>query len=578
MEENILKCMKFKNQFLTNIKMISRCINLFYSTYRKELFIMILVTIITALTYMFGMIYTREFFKGIVIFKNEDFNIFFKNIVFSFLPYVTFLFIIAIKKIYFDRYYIQYILIPNFEKILKTKIQKKCSEIEIIDYEKNNINEKIHEATVCSTNIFRLVETVISYFGLILNIVLISNFIIFINIKYLFFLILILFPLILENYFKGGYITKYRLDLNLYERREKEIENCILEDSTYAEFKIYNTLDFVLKKLNKVFNEHNKKFSILNKKIYIIELISKLLIYLGKISIYLLATFDYINTNDIGNLIIVIVGVNIISKFIEEIFSLQGYIMMFSKLSVPYFEFMSLEFDKESLYNDDSVELSNLNFKYPNAKNYCLKNINLKINKGEIIAIVGKNGSGKSTLAKILLGLYKSNESGGTRLISKNSVVFQDFCKYPLDVRNNIELGSESSEDSFSIMKSMGFKSEYYEKLLGKEIGGLELSGGQWQKLAICRGIYKDSDFLVLDEPTAEIDPIFEKDIYDIFKKILSDKTGVIITHRLGSIKFSDKILILDDGEILAYDTHNNLLKNCDYYRKMWDAQKQNYL
>ena len=578
MEESILKCMKFKNQFLTNIKMISRCINLFYSTYRKELFIMISVVIITALTYMFGMIYTREFFKGIVIFKNENFNNFFKNIVFSFLPYVTFLFIIAIKKIYFDRYYIQYILIPNFEKILKTKIQKKCSEIEIIDYEKNNINEKIHEATVCSTNIFRLVETVISYFGLILNIVLISNFIIFINIKYLFFLILILFPLILENYFKVRYISKYRLDLNLYERREKEIENCILEDSTYAEFKIYNTLDFVLKKLNKVFNEHNKKFSILNKKIYLIELISKLLIYLGKISIYLLATFDYINTNDIGNLIIVIVGVNIISKFIEEIFSLQGYIMMFSKLSVPYFEFMSLEFEKEILHNDNSVELSNLKFKYPNAKNYCLKNINLKINRGEIIAIVGKNGSGKSTLAKILLGLYKPSESESNKLIAKNSVVFQDFCKYPLDVRNNIELGSESSEDSFAIMKSMGFKNEYYKKLLGKEIGGLELSGGQWQKLAICRGIYKDSDFLVLDEPTAEIDPIFEKDIYNIFKKILSGKTGVIITHRLGSIKFVDKIIILDDGEILAYNTHNNLLKNCDYYKKMWDAQKQNYL
>mgnify|MGYP000985624958 FL=1 len=578
MEESILKCMKFKNQFLTNIKMIYRCINLFYSTYRKELFIMISVVIITALTYMFGMIYTREFFKGIVIFKNEDFNIFFKNIVFSFLPYVTFLFIIAIKKIYFDRYYIQYILIPNFEKILKTKIQKKCSEIEIIDYEKNNINEKIHEATVCSTNIFRLVETVISYFGLILNIVLISNFIIFINIKYLFFIILILLPLILENYFKGRYITKYRLDLNLYERREKEIENCVLEDSTYAEFKICNTLDFVLRKLDKAFNEHNKKFSILNKKIYLIELISKLLVYLGKISIYLLATFDYINTNDIGNLIIVIVGVNIISKFIEEIFSLQGYIMMFSKLSVPYFEFMSLEFEKESLHNDASVELSNLKFKYPNAKNYCLKNINLKINRGEIIAIVGKNGSGKSTLAKILLGLYKPSESESNKLIAKNSVVFQDFCKYPLDVRNNIELGSESSADSFAIMKSMGFKNEYYKKLLGKEIGGLELSGGQWQKLAICRGIYKDSDFLVLDEPTAEIDPIFEKDIYDIFKKILSDKTGVIITHRLGSIKFSDKILILDEGEILAYDTHNNLLKNCDYYKKMWDAQKQNYL
>lgn len=84
MEENILKCMKFKNQFLTNIKMISRCINLFYSTYRKELFIMIVVTIITALTYMFGMIYTREFFKGIVIFKNEDFNIFLRILCFHF--------------------------------------------------------------------------------------------------------------------------------------------------------------------------------------------------------------------------------------------------------------------------------------------------------------------------------------------------------------------------------------------------------------------------------------------------------------------------------------------------------------
>ena len=104
-----------------------------------------------------------------------------------------------------------------------------------------------------------------------------------------------------------------------------------------------------------------------------------------------------------------------------------------------------------------------------------VENISFSLERQQTLAIIGKNGSGKSTLAKILLGLYKSNESGSTRLISKNSVVFQDFCKYPLDVRNNIELGSESSADSFAIMKSMGFKNEYYEKLLGKEIGGLDL-------------------------------------------------------------------------------------------------------
>ena len=109
-------------------------------------------------------------------------------------------------------------------------------------------------------------------------------------------------------------------------------------------------------------------------------------------------------------------------------------------------------------------------------------------------------------------------------------------------------------------------------------MGKRDLSGGQWQKVAIGRAIYKNSEFIVLDEPTAEIDPLQEKEFYDYLKRILNDKTGIIITHKLGSIRFADKIIVLDDGKIIEEGTHSELIKNNGHYARLWTTQVKNYV
>lgn len=266
--------------------------------------------------------------------------------------------------------------------------------------------------------------------------------------------------------------------------------------------------------------------------------------------------------------------------FSKEVISLQSYSTMFSKMVEPYFDFMKIEniTKRKSNFCENKIVLKDVNFKYPSLSNYTLKNINLEINPGEIIAIVGENGSGKSTLSKILMGLYEidNGEFFDFTTNENKSILFQDFCKYPVSVDENISLGTKSNKNLKDIKKNL--KIDYNSNILGKEFGNSDLSGGQWQRISIARALYKDYEFLILDEPTAEIDPIFEMEIYNTFKEMLKEKTGIIITHKLGSIKFVDKIFIMDNGKIIDIGKHNELLNRNNIYQKIWNAHIKNNL
>lgn len=230
-----------------------------------------------------------------------------------------------------------------------------------------------------------------------------------------------------------------------------------------------------------------------------------------------------------------------------------------------------------------------MSFRYAGQERLALEDINLAIKKGEVIAIVGENGAGKTTLTNVILGLFLP--SSGTvyydgidistiseaNLHKNQSVVPQNFNRYKMTIRDNIVMGNFNDVNEKKIeQKKQAFLDDSgisQNTLLGKEFGGRELSGGQWQQLSCARGFYKNSEFLVLDEATSAIDPLKEKAMYNAFREELNGKTGIIITHRLGAVSLADRIIVLEHGHIVQEGTHNQLLSKDGPYLQLWNMQ-----
>lgn len=248
--------------------------------------------------------------------------------------------------------------------------------------------------------------------------------------------------------------------------------------------------------------------------------------------------------------------------------------------------------------NEYEFEFKHVYFKYPNTEQYVLKDINLKWRIGEKMALVGKNGSGKSTLVKLLCRLYDPTEGEITlngidiRKYDYNdymalfSVVFQDSSLFAFtvaeNVASNVEYDKERVYDSINrigLSQRIADMEQGIETHLYKDYdeNGVEISEGEAQKLCLARAIYKSSPFVVLDEPTASLDPISEHDIYTKFSEVVGTRTAVYISHRLSSCIFCDDITVLDNGEITEQGTHESLLAQKGCYADMWAAQATYY-
>ena len=255
----------------------------------------------------------------------------------------------------------------------------------------------------------------------------------------------------------------------------------------------------------------------------------------------------------------------------------------------------------------DGISLEHVSFKYPGTEQWVLRDVNLQIRKGESISLVGLNGSGKSTLIKLICRLYDVTE-GAIKLCGKNiqeysyeeyvkllSVVFQDFKLFGYTIEENVRLGGVQHEikkagapatDLGKVYEMSGIKDwvESLEKkgqtLLGKEYdeSGVEPSGGQAQKLAIARAIYRNAPVVILDEPTAALDPVAEYEIYNRFHDLIGNKTAIYVSHRLSSCKFCDKIVVLDDHTIKESGTHDELLSRGGLYANLFQTQAKWYV
>lgn len=245
------------------------------------------------------------------------------------------------------------------------------------------------------------------------------------------------------------------------------------------------------------------------------------------------------------------------------------------------------------------IEFKNVYFKYPNSESCALKNVNIKINSGEHYAIVGKNGSGKTTFIKLLCRLYdvtdgeilingiNIKEYTRKSIIQLYSIVFQDYKIFPITVSQNIvsnyDFNNLKFHDSLEKSNIIDRVSEMKEKehtYLYKDLEetGVEISGGEAQKLAFARALYKDAPIVILDEPTASMDPIAESIMYSNFNTFIKDKTAIYISHRLSSCLFCDNIAVFDKSELVEIGTHKDLMNLEGKYSELWNAQAEYYL
>lgn len=250
--------------------------------------------------------------------------------------------------------------------------------------------------------------------------------------------------------------------------------------------------------------------------------------------------------------------------------------------------------------NRYDIEFKNVSFKYPNTDEYILKNFNAKLEIGQHMAVVGKNGSGKTTFIKLLCRLYDVTDGEITlnginikkydlnEYMSLFSVVFQDFQLFSVPLSQNVTTSLEyDKEKLYDCLNKAGIK-ERVEQMPDKENSviykdfdenGIEISGGEAQKLALARALYKDAPFVILDEPTSALDPISEFEIYQRFNSFVGDKTAIYISHRLSSCRFCNNILVFDDGRIVQQGSHDELVQNTNgKYYQLWSAQSQYYI
>lgn len=230
------------------------------------------------------------------------------------------------------------------------------------------------------------------------------------------------------------------------------------------------------------------------------------------------------------------------------------------------------------------LSLSHLHFRYDGNKEDTLRDISFTFERGKHYGLVGVNGAGKTTLAKLLLELYEP--TGGIHCGSawKKTALFQDFQIYPVTVReyllmgNDLSLADEKLLEVLDMLECGGLKQGLDTPLTLLTEEGTLLSKGQLQRLAVARVFLSDADFIILDEPTASLDPISERDVYVKSQKVLREKTTLFITHRLGAISQMDEILVLDQGHLAEYGSHEELMRADGIYRKLYQTQKEMYM
>lgn len=469
----------------------------------------------------------------------------------------------------------------------------------LIDFENNEAFDQMKKASLGSSETPNNIRILIQILFLYLPFFAVVAYYLFtINPILMLVLLLIFAPLLLAEIVKMNDNYDFENKVANIRRRMTYYEKCMTDKVYFKETLQNDAHNFFSVKLLLCIHDFMSKHRKVYLKAFKIEAIMNSINVLGYLGVIVLLIVFLANGKiSISEFAAVYYAVDRITAMLKRLISDVGELM--KELATTSFLLDFLDVQPQSKLIDvvskkEDIHLKNLTFYYPNTTRPAVLDVSLSIPSGTSLAIVGENGSGKSTLSKLIMGLYQPYQgkvSYGTqdindyvddRKFDNVSAVFQDFSKYKLAVDENIKMSDTQSKGEVrtAIDRSNFNLSKLINKettVLSREFGGQELSGGEWQRLAIARGLYRKHDIIVLDEPTAAIDPIEEEHVFNIFRKASKDKTSILVTHRLGSVQFADMIAVMDDGKLVEVGTHNDLINQNGKYKELFTSQAEWY-
>ena len=421
--------------------------------------------------------------------------------------------------------------------------------------------------------------------------------------------ILIILSLFLVISFKSGQ-TEYAVfeEAETYIRRSEAMSDILKKKEYVLERKLYHYADFIHERFNSAYETGRKKEQDAFVKSFSKSGLMTLLTILFSFSCVFLLIFPVASQNmSVGTYIAL--TTNILSLIEQMSWELSVLMVNFTKdrlyLKDLYHLFALTNEAQKTCYSPlpdtiQSIELKDITFYYPHEKTPILNHLSFKLEAGKSYALIGENGTGKSTLIKLLAGLY--THYNGDILLNTNNIqnysskdrgklfhfVFQNFAHYQLSIREFLSLGGthKTDADLQDALNYVGLQNEFsalpngLDTKLGKIYAdGLDLSGGQWQKLALARSFLSDASILILDEPTAALDPLTEKEVYKTYQTLARERHFILfmISHRLGCIQDADEILVISNGHITEHGNHKQLLNQGGIYHQMYHTQKEWY-
>lgn len=504
----------------------------------------------------------------------------------------------ATYSVYYKRYRVQFLIIPSFEQRVRAKLFKKSSMISNEVYEDASAANMIRLADGAKQNLFRYVEIWISILTAALQALAVTMYVSTFDVWFLLLLPFSIIPTCLNLLYQSNLWKRYYIALEQCKKEESAYYKGLIDEVACKESRITYAAGMLSNKWSKSREQRDSIEQKKSTKLLALQLLLTPVSLLGTFGGFLLSVvLLFCGRIDYTACTASIAAYAAITSALGALVSMIGYEGQYWKMIQPFFDYMAKEercASTEYVSFQKDIRLDHISFKYPKQERNALENIDLTIKKGEIIAIVGENGAGKTTLTNIILGLFLP--SSGTvyydgkdisfaselNLHAKQSVVPQVFARYKMTVRDNIEISDfDRAYDEKVKRESLPFLDDFQlslDTMLGKEFGGQDLSGGQWQQLSCARGFYKNSEFLVLDEATSAIDPLKEKAMYDSFQRELKGKTGIIITHRLGAVSLADRIIVLENGRIVQEGTHSQLITESGPYSQLWNVQANSFM
>lgn len=485
---------------------------------------------------------------------------------------------------------------------LRAQIQDKVNTLSLFEMENSDVLDEINKAeegryhAVC---FFYLMKEVLTFY---LPYFVFMSAYLFRTQSYIAFCILVLFiPVCCTHIIHLKLFAKAEEKKAPIRRRKDYFIECICGKEYYKETRVLDAYKYFYQKfgseLKELCNIDKSTQTKCSRIDFLLRAFSSIC-YCGTLifSLYMLTEKKV----TVGMFVALINGLSMIFAMIEEmVYERIGEIAKGFGNIDNYFGFLDRSVESD-LYDQKaeisgSIKLEHVTFAYPNTAQKALEDICLTIRQGQSLAIVGENGSGKTTLSKIIMGMM-TPQSGVIRygkqdiemldrsfLYDRLSAVFQNFSRYKLSLRKNLTISSniEKTDDELDILcRKVDFDingKQFPDKLdtvLSSEFDGVELSGGEWQRIAICRALNRPYAYLFLDEPTSAIDPIEEMFLYHKFYELTKGVTSVIVTHRLGAARIADYIIVMKDGRIAEAGSNDELIEKKGEYYRLWEVQK----